>query len=259
MNNSDNGASAQEPKRGSWKRWLWLLLLIPVIVVGGFVAWASMAAQPMPEALAAMQSDAQVNVTANKWLVFSPVGEEAETALVFYPGAKVDPRAYAPAAHKLAAEGYMVVIAPMFLNLAFFGSDQANDIIAAYPNIQNWAIGGHSLGGAFAAHYAHDNPTKVEGLVLQAAYPPDSDDMSKQDIDVVSISGTLDGLATPSKIDASKKLLPDDTRYVAIEGGNHAQFGWYGPQDGDNTATISREAEQDQVVEATEKLLESLK
>ena len=76
---------------------------------------------------------------------------------------------------------------------------------------------------------------------------------------MVSLSGTLDGLATPDKIESTKKLLPADTKYVAIEGGNHAQFGWYGSQDGDNTATISREAEQDQVVEATEELLQSLK
>jgi hypothetical protein len=34
---------------------------------------------------------------------------------------------------------------------------------------------------------------------------------------------------------------------VPIEGGNHAQFGWYGFQDGDNAATISRV----QVVRAT--------
>ncbi|MEO5950920.1 MAG: alpha/beta fold hydrolase [Chloroflexia bacterium] len=259
MDGLNKTSSGKEPKRGSWKRWLLLLLLIPVVAVVGFVVWASMAAQPMPEALAAIQSDAQVKVSTDKWLVFSPIGKEADTALIFYPGAKVDARAYAPAAHRLAAEGYLVVITPMFLNLAVFGSDQANDVIAAYPNIGKWAIGGHSLGGAFAAHYAYGHPTKVKGLVLLAAYPPDSDDMSQQDISVISIYGTLDGLATPDKIKATKKLLPANTKYVAIEGGDHAQFGWYGPQDGDNAATISREAQQDQVVAATEELLKGLK
>lgn len=259
MDGSNRTAGGEKHKKGSWKRWLLLLLLIPVVAVVGFVVWASMAAQPMPEALAAMQSDGQVKVTTDKWLVFTPVGKEADTALIFYPGAKVDARAYAPAAHRLAADGYMVVITPMFLNLAIFGADQANDVIAAYPNISKWAISGHSLGGAFAAHYAHDHTAKVKGLVLLAAYPPDSDDMSQQDIDVTSISGTLDGLATPDKIEASKKLLPADTKYVPIEGGNHAQFGWYGAQDGDNAATISREAQQDEVVKATAELLGSLK
>jgi hypothetical protein len=45
---------------------------------------------------------------------------------------------------------------------------------------------------------------------------------------------------------------------VAVQGGNHAQFGWYGPQDGDNAPAISREAQQGQVVEATLALLRQL-
>jgi hypothetical protein len=95
-------------------------------------------------------------------------------------------------------------------------------------------------------------------LVLWAAYPAESDDLSGQDLAVVSIYGTRDGLATPDKIDASRPLLPPDTRWVAIEGGNHARFGWYGPQNGDNPATISREDQQRQVVAATVNLLQQL-
>jgi hypothetical protein len=67
-----------------------------------------------------------------------------------------------------------------------------------------------------------------------------------------------DGLATEDKIAASRPLLPAATRWVAIEGGNHAQFGWYGPQSGDGTATISREEQQRQIVAATLELLSSL-
>jgi hypothetical protein len=45
---------------------------------------------------------------------------------------------------------------------------------------------------------------------------------------------------------------------VPIEGGNHAQFGWYGTQAGDGQATISREAQQAQIVDATTALLASV-
>ena len=75
---------------------------------------------------------------------------------------------------------------------------------------------------------------------------------------MTSIYGTLDGLATTEKIAASRPQLPPTTEWVAIAGGNHAQFGWYGPQSGDNPATISREEQQRQIVEATLRLLVSL-
>ncbi len=53
------------------------------------------------------------------------------------------------------------------------------------------------------------------------------------------------------KFDASRTLLPADTTWVVIEGGNHAQFGDYGIQPGDNVATISAAEQQTQIVDAT--------
>jgi pimeloyl-ACP methyl ester carboxylesterase len=146
----------------------------------------------------------------------------------------------------------------MPLNLAVFASDAAADVIAAYPDVSHWAIGGHSLGGAMAARFAYGHPAEVQGLALWAAYPDGSNDLSDRDLAVASIYGTLDGLATREKIAASRALLPPTTDWVVIEGGNHAQFGWYGPQSGDNPATISREEQQRQVIEATLELLASL-
>ena len=170
----------------------------------------------------------------------------------------MDPRSYSPAAQAVAGEGYLVVIAPMPLNLAVFAADAAGDVIAAYPDVSPWAIGGHSLGGAMAARFTYSHPGEVQGLVLWAAYPDGSNDLSDRDLAVTSIYGTLDGLATMEKIDASRPLLPPTTEWVAIEGGNHGQFGWYGPQSGDNPASISREEQQRQVVAATLELLASL-
>jgi dienelactone hydrolase len=240
------------------KRWWWLLPLMLILIFGGFVIWASTAAAPMPEALAALQSDSQVQVETDPWLIFRPVGDDPAVGLVLYPGARVDPRAYAPAARALAQEGYLVVIAPMPLNLAIFAPDQAAEVMAAFPEVDRWALGGHSLGGAMSARFAYQNPDAVQGLVLWAAYPASTDDLSSHSLAVTSIYGTRDGLATGDKIAASRPLLPLDTSWVAIEGGNHAQFGWYGSQSGDNTATISREEQQDQIVAATLSLLAGL-
>jgi len=240
------------------KRWWWLLPLVLILAVAAFVVWASAAAGPMPEALVALESDAQVQVETEPWLIFRPTGDQPAAGLVLYPGARVDPRSYAPAAHALAEEGYLVVIVPMPLNLAVFAPDRAAEVMAAFPEIGRWAVGGHSLGGAMAARFAYQNPDAVQGLVLWAAYPASTDDLSGHSTAVTSIYATEDGLTTEDKIAASRPLLPPDTSWVAIEGGNHAQFGWYGPQAGDGTATISREEQQRQIVAATLDLLSRL-
>jgi pimeloyl-ACP methyl ester carboxylesterase len=236
----------------------WLLLLIPILLGAGYVAWVRVQHQPMPEALAALASDAEVEVETGRWLLFRPAGRTPRSGLILYPGGFVDPRAYAPTARAIAAKGYQVVVVPMPLNLAVLGSNRAANVVAAYPEIARWAIGGHSLGGAMAARYAYRSPQRVHGLVLWAAYPASGDDLSARALAVASIYGTLDGLATPAKIDASRPLLPPDTQWTAIEGGNHAQVGWYGPQSGDLPATLSRADQQAQIVLATVGLLEQV-
>ena len=239
-------------------RWLWALLLVPLLAAGAFVAWAETTPAPMPDALPALASDEEVEVSSGRWLVFRPRQHDAAVGLVLYPGGRVDPRAYAPAAHALARLGHLVVIVPMPLNLAFFRPSAASDVIEAFPEIARWAVGGHSLGGAMAARFTYRSPGVVDGLVLWASYPAESDDLSDKDIAVTSIYGTRDGLATLDKIDASRPLLPPDTTWVALEGGNHAQFGWYGPQAGDDEAEIGRKEQQQWTVEATEQLLRAL-
>jgi pimeloyl-ACP methyl ester carboxylesterase len=233
--------------------------LILVLVTTGFVVWGETPAQPMTEALAALQSDAQVTITSGRWLAFTPVASEPTTGFIIYPGGRVDYRAYAPAAHQIAAQGYLVVIVQMPLNLAIFGVNAAQDVQAAYPQIRHWAIGGHSLGGAMAAAFASTHPGAVQGLALWAAYPASSNDLSRSGLRVVSIFGSQDGLATGEKIDASRPLLPANTTWVKISGGDHAQFGWYGDQAGDNPASISRSDQQAQIINATLSFLEGLK
>ncbi len=232
-----------------------IALLVLIIAGGGFVMWANQAASPLPEALAAMQSDAQVTFSVQDgWLVFQPtgqgsaIGQPIETGLIIYPGGKVDYRAYAPTARALAAQGYFVVIPPAPLNLALFDTNAAEKIIAAFPHIQKWAVAGHSLGGVAAASYAAAHPDKIRGVAFWASYP--SGNMTAYPGQTLSIAASDDGLATPEKVQAAKKDLPAATKYIVIQGGNHAQFGYYGAQAGDKPAAISRAEQQRQLVAA---------
>lgn len=237
--------------------WLSIPVLLGLAVIG-FLVWANTPLGPMPEALASLDSDPQVQVSGDDWYAFKPAITQPTTGFIFYPGGRVDPRSYAPAARDLAGRGYLVVIAPMPLNLAVFDPGRAAQVMQAYPFVRAWAVGGHSLGGAMAANFARSNPEQVRGLVLWASYPASSDDLSAANLAVVSIYGLLDGLATLDKIEASRPLLPPDTRWVALTGGNHAQFGWYGAQPGDLTAQIDRRQQQILIIEATAALLEEI-
>lgn len=241
----------------NWKRILLALLVLIILAVSGFVAWTNNPLAPMPEALAALESSDTVQVTVeNGWYVFTPVESEPTTGFIFYPGGRVDARAYAPQVRAIAEQGYLAVITPMPLNLAIFGLNQANDVVKAYPAIQHWGIGGHSLGGAMAARFIQSNPSSVEGIAFWASYP--DIDLSTFSLKAVSIYGTNDAVAQGAGIQNSNALLPAGTPFVAIEGGNHSGFGWYGLQPGDNEAIISRADQMAQTVTATTDLLASL-
>ena len=250
---------AEKKPRPGWSRILLAFLGLLAAFIPGFVIWGSTPAKPMSEALAALQPDSAVTVETGKWLVFTPLASQPVTGFIIYPGGRVDYRAYAPAAHQVAAHGYLVVVVHAPLNLAVFNPAAASDVIAAYPQIQHWVVGGHSLGGSMAANFVHSHPGIVQGLVLWASYPASSDDLSLSGLEVLSISATSDGLSNPAKIEASRALLPAGTTFVPIQGGNHAQFGWYGPQAADNPAAISREDQQSQIVQATLDFLAGLK
>jgi len=205
----------------------------------------------MPEALACMQSSEGVTVNKGAFYSFEPADGSTKAGLIFYPGGRVDPISYSPYAFSLAKKGYLAVIVPMPLNLAIFGIEKASEVIKAYPGIDTWVIGGHSLGGSMAAQYASNNPNKLKGLILLASYPPASVNLSSLPIEVLSIYGTNDGLTSLDEINASKSRLPPASVFVEIEGGNHGQFGYYGKQEGDREATISRELQQSIVLNYT--------
>ena len=191
------------------------------------------------------RADEHVVNTANVIISETDYGLEfdgpGEDALIFYPGGKVEYTAYSALMRDLAEEGIDCYLVEMPANLAFLDTDKADGIIKDFPH-DKWYIGGHSLGGVAASMYAADHD--LDGLVLLASY-------STKEIDepAISIYGSNDGVLDLEKYEEAKSNLPADLKEVLIDGGNHAQFGDYGEQDGDGKATITAEEQQRQTAE----------
>lgn len=170
-------------------------------------------------------------------LVFGP--DDATTGFIFYPGGKVEYTAYQPLMAACAEKGILCVLVEMPFNLAVLDMNAADGIQEKYPEIEDWYIGGHSLGGSMAASYLEKHSDDYEGLILLGSYS--TADLSDNELDVLSVYGSEDKVMNREKYDANKSNLPDDFVEVVIDGGCHAYFGMYGAQDGDGTPTISCE------------------
>ena len=167
-------------------------------------------------------------------MVFLP--EEAEAGLIFYPGGKVEFTAYAPLMAELAQQNILCVLLKMPLNLAVLDMDAAKGIPEQFPQVAHWYLAGHSLGGSMAASFAGKQPGTYEGLILLAAYS--TADLTETGLKVCSLYGDRDGVLNREKYQQYRANLPEDTLELVLEGGNHAGFGSYGPQEGDGTSTL---------------------
>ena len=185
-------------------------------------------------------------------VVYAP--EKAKTGFVFYPGGKVEYTAYEPLMKACADKGILCVLIEMPFNLAVLDMNAAEGIMSKYPEIENWYIGGHSLGGSMAASYLSKNVDEFEGLILLGSYS--TADLSGTDLDVLSIYGSEDKVMNYEKYTDNKTNLPKDFTEVVIDGGCHAGFGMYGAQDGDGIPIISN---QEQIRLTAEKISELVK
>lgn len=231
------------------------LIILLVISAIGFVVWAETPSQAGPNALAALKSDSVVQVIDHgNYISFEPTGQKAPTAFLFYPGGHVDFRAYSPILHRIAEQGYLVILVRVKLNLAFFDIEAGAPVLKDYPQVANWVTGGHSLGGVASAYFAYNHP-EIKGIVFWASYPADGR-LKNSGIKMLSIYGTEDGgLDNGAKIEQYKAFEPADTQFIVIQGGNHGQFGDYGTQPGDKVAMISAESQWQQTTDATVQFL----
>lgn len=173
-------------------------------------------------------------------IIFVP--EEAKAGLIFYPGGKVEYTAYAPLLESLAEEGVMCFLMKMPFNLAVFNQNAANGIIEEYPEITEWYMCGHSLGGAMAAAYLSKNMDKYDGIVLLGAYA--ANDISDNGMKALLIYGSNDEVLNREKFEEEKSNLPIESEIIEIKGGCHALFGNYGAQEGDGEPTITWQEQQ---------------
>ncbi|HYH44479.1 MAG TPA: alpha/beta hydrolase [Thermoanaerobaculia bacterium] len=198
-----------------------------------------------------LESGPKVSVTiAPETLTFTPKTGSAMAALVFYPGALADPIAYAPPVRAVAEAGFKVVIVKLPFRLALFDRDwekvaaRTRALIQEDDRRRAWVVGGHSRGAALAARFARDHASDVAGLLLVGTSHPRRDDLSGLALDVTKVYASEDGLASEEEIHQFAPNLPATTHWARVDGGNHAQFGWYGWQLGDGRARITRTEQQ---------------
>ncbi len=249
------------------RKWVLLTLLVLLVaVVAACTAYLATYSPADATAIAALAPDSEDGVQVMRqagMIVFRPAERIAATGFILYPGGKVGHEAYAPLLREIARRGHLAVVVEVPFRLAIFETDAAKRAMAAVPGIQRWVLGGHSLGGVAASLQAKAQrkpvdasgsrtertdagPTEkaaVAGLVLLASYP--TGDMSDLDLPVLSLRGTKDGLVTPEKWAQYNPYLPAGAQLVELPGGNHAQFGSYGPQKGDGLADVTAQAQWD--------------
>ena len=225
-----------------------IMLLIPALAIAVlcivFLIYTEQYYHAEVSAQAALQSDESVTVTQKDygWLFDGP---SEENAFIFYPGAKVEETAYAPLLHRLAEQGMDACLVRMPFRLAVFGANKADQVMKQH-DYEHWYIGGHSLGGAMAASYAATHSSQLSGVFMLAAYPTKTLD---EKIKALIIYGSEDGVVNMARLNEAKRYLPPNGKILVIEGGNHAQFGNYGRQDGDGNAAISSEDQQQRTIE----------
>ncbi len=245
-------------KRRLWARVrkVWITLGLSATAI--FVVWSLIAYRASSEARAAAVSDATVDVRRGDGIIsFTPgTGRpSANRALIFFPGALVDPVAYAPLARSAASAGFPAFIVELPRRGAFGGAENPEirvrlDRILDRHQSHSWLVAGHSRGAVVASQVAGENRKGLAGLIIIGSSHPRDIDLRKLVQPVTKIVGTRDGLASPSEVEANRHLLPASTRWVSVEGGNHSQFGWYGFQPGDRLAKISAHSQRSLMIEA---------
>lgn len=232
------------------------MALVLSLVVGGGALYFSNYYHADATALEAAVStdDVEVRALSTGELAFVP--HDPVAGLVFYPGAKVQPEAYAPLLRSYAERDVLCVLVRPPLNFALFDVNAAAAAMEAFPTVRTWMLAGHSLGGVAASQYASANPEGLDALVLLASYS--ASDLSSSDIRVLSIVGSSDTVLDHTAYAEAQKNLPASSEELIIAGGNHAYYGNYGEQRGDGVAAITREEQQERTAEAIISLAESL-
>jgi len=253
-------ASPTRSRTHSIRRWIRRGFLLWALFSLGWLA-NSVRTQGVPEA--ALRTSPTVSVVDGPGrLEFGPAQLAANSALVFICGGGIAPQAYAPLLRPLAESGYAVFVVGLpyrFAPLARHKEEvlvRVRRLIAAHAEVSHWVVAGHSLGGALAARLAQADHGLHASFVLIGTTHPKDDDLSALAAPFTKVYASSDGVAPVDRVMATRSLLPPQTRWLEIKGGNHSQFGHYGHQLLDGKASISRDSQQELTREA---LLEALR
>lgn len=216
--------------------WTISVMLTIAITVGGCAIYVSdyyRADSVAIESFTASHS-VRANESSGGFIVFEPIDPIA--GFIFYPGGKVEYTAYIPLMSALAEKGLLCILIPMPFNLAVLDMNAAKGMTDKYPKVDNWYIGGHSLGGSMAASFVSDNSDDFDGLILLGSYST-----AEVTLPVLSVYGSEDKVMNREKYAKYKTNISSSLTETVIDGGCHAYFGMYGAQDGDGMPSVSNE------------------
>jgi len=227
----------RHPKR--FTRIAWIAVIVLAVLAGVFYVYTLDYYRAEDIAVETLASDPGRIERQDRMTVFHPPeGADTGAGLIFYPGGKVEDIAYAPLLMRIARQGITCVLIKMPFNLAVFDIDAADMVYDRFPEIGDWYLAGHSLGGAMASSYCGSHGDALRGLILLGAYP-----VNDAGISTLAVYGSED-------VNLDRSKFADTPDQIEIAGGNHAFFGNYGEQKGDGTASITREEQQRVTAEA---------
>lgn len=221
-----------------------------------FYAWSQNTYTADPIAYSAAIKDEKVRVEERGgFIVVEPRSVPAIRALLFYPGLRVEPKAYVPKLVKVAKATRMrIVIGRPRLNIAALSIGQAKEMRPLVGSIKEVYIGGHSLGGSMACIYAQTHSQEFNGVFLFGTYS--GSDLTKTNLKVLNLIAAKDRIMDQGTIERHRKELPPDADVVVIPGMVHSQFGNYGKQAWDASPDIDDVQAGEALVAATRSFLD---
>lgn len=240
------------------RTWHWWIRRIWLTAGTVFLAWIMWNMQAHGVDADLRESSSSVTVTSlDDMTIFMPANAEAaQPGVAFLPGGGVDPDAYVPLVREIAERGVPVALVRLPWRMAFSESAQAETwarVLRARTQLGDsrpLVLAGHSRGAALTGTFASSYGPMLSGLIMIGTTHPRDHDLSGLPIPVLKVAATRDCVADLDASQANARNLPTATTWVVIEGGNHAQFGYYGSQLGDCSAAISRQDQQNQTLAA---------